>query len=189
MASDASPGDVLRRIVRALERAAVPYMLTGSFAGALHGRPRATQDIDIVIAPTAASLEHLLSEFPEARYYVSRDAALEAFEQASMFNVVDFETGWKIDFIFRKARSFSRAEFERRAQTDALGIRLFVATPEDLLISKLEWAKLGESERQIRDAAGIVSTQGSDLDDAYVQTWVEALGLQAQWDAARTVAP
>ena len=187
--SDVSPADVLGRVVLALGSAGVPYMLTGSFASALHGMPRATQDIDMVIAPTPESLERLLDQFPEKRYYVSREAALQASEKAGMFNVVDLETGWKIDFIFRKPRDFSQTEFDRRAQANALGVRLFVASAEDVLISKLEWAKLGESERQIRDAAGIIATQAADLDTAYVETWVARLGLDAQWDAARSAAP
>jgi hypothetical protein len=187
MASDAGPADVIERIARALESAGVPYMLTGSFASALHGAPRATQDIDVVIAPNLGSLRRLLRQFPEERYYVSRDAALEAYGSSGLFNVVDFETGWKIDFILRKPREFSQVEFERRTETDVLGVRLFVASAEDVLISKLEWAKLGESERQIRDAAGILRTQGSDLDVAYVAVWVKRLGLEVQWEAAKRI--
>jgi hypothetical protein len=189
MESGDRPAEVLGRIARALERAGVPYMLTGSFAGAVHGTPRSTQDIDIVIAPTEAALRQLLDEFPETSYCVSRDAALTAFSKAEMFNVVDFETGWKVDFIFRKPRDFSQEEFERRAEMDVLGLRVFVATPEDLLIAKLEWAHPGESERQIRDAAGIVATQGPDLDTSYVDIWVDRLGLRAQWEAARSAVP
>jgi hypothetical protein len=77
----------------------------------------------------------------------------------------------------------------RRTEAEALGIQLFVATAEDLLVSKLEWAKLGESERQIRDAAGIIATQGPDLDSIYVETWVDTLELRVQWDAARSAVP
>jgi hypothetical protein len=87
---------------------------------------------------------------------------------------------WKIDFIFLKPRAFSQEEFMRRVEADGLGMRLFVATPEDLLIAKLEWAKLGESDRQVRDAAGMIATQGGDLDMTYVEGWVERLGLGAQ---------
>ena len=76
MASGETVDDVIRRIVYILDSASVPYMLTGSFASSLHGMPRATQDIDLVIAPNPASLEALLKNFPEDQYYVSRDAAL-----------------------------------------------------------------------------------------------------------------
>jgi hypothetical protein len=188
MASGETIDDVIRRIINILDSASVPYMLTGSFASSLHGMPRATQDIDLVIAPNPASLEALLKSFPEDRYYVSREAAFDAYQRASIFNVIDFASGWKIDFIVRKPRDFSRLEFDRRTQANVLGTTVFVASPEDVLISKLEWAKLAASERQIEDAAGIIRTQGPDLDTAYIDHWAEKLGLQAHWAMAKAKA-
>ena len=185
MAYGETTDDVIRRIINILDAVSVPYMLTGSFASSLHGMPRATQDIDLVIAPNPASLEALLKNFPEDQYYVSREAAFDAYQRFSLFNVIDFASGWKIDFIVRKPRDFSQLEFERRAPAKVLGTTVFVATPEDVLISKLEWAKLAESERQIEDAAGIIRTQGHDLDTAYIEHWAEKLGLQAQWSLAK----
>lgn len=76
-------GGVLARVVAALDRADVPYMITGSVASASWGAPRATQDIDIVIAPVLGSLQRLLAEFPTEKYYVSREAALEAMAAAT----------------------------------------------------------------------------------------------------------
>jgi hypothetical protein len=54
-----------------------------------------------------------------------------------------------------------------------------------LVLSKFEWAKLAVSERQIADVVGILRTQGDDLDQAYIERWVAALGLDAQWNKAR----
>jgi hypothetical protein len=184
MASDAKPGEVLRRVVAALEGAGVPYMITGSIASSLHGAPRSTQDIDIVVDPTRESLEQLLNAFPTDQYYVSRNSAHDAFRKASLFNVIDQATGWKIDFIIRKARDFSRREFERRTQAPVLGTNLYVATAEDVLIAKLEWAKRSGSDRQIDDAATIIRMQGDRLDRAYVEPWVEELEIRDQWAAA-----
>ncbi|MFZ5890249.1 MAG: hypothetical protein ACOY0T_04195 [Myxococcota bacterium] len=95
------------------------------------------------------------------------------------------DSGWKIDFILRKSRSFSVEEFERRQQADLLGTRLFVASAEDVIVSKLEWAKLGESERQIRDVAGILKTKSDALDYRYIERWVISLGLENQWTTAK----
>jgi hypothetical protein len=86
-------------------------MLTGSLASAYYGAPRSTQDIDIVIAATPAQLRTLVQFFPSEEYYADLEAALEACQRQSMFNVVDLVTGWKIDFIFRQARAFSEEEF------------------------------------------------------------------------------
>jgi hypothetical protein len=188
MASDDSAEGVLHRILRALAAADVPYMLTGSLASAIHGAPRTTQDIDIVIAPTLGSLERLLRQFPPDGYYVSRDAALAAYGTEGMFNVIDMASGWKIDFIIRKSRPFSVAEFERRRTVDLLGSRLWVASAEDVMIAKLEWAKMAESERQIADVAGILRTQGEELDLGYIERWTNALGLQDEWAKAKSKA-
>jgi hypothetical protein len=92
---------------------------------------------------------------------------------------------WKIGFIVRKDRPFSIREFSRRKKIDILGVPLFAATPEDVLLAKLEWARLGESERQITDAAGIIEIQGAKLDIDYVERWVAALDIEDQWHAAR----
>jgi hypothetical protein len=177
--------ELFSRIRAALDAADVPHMLTGSFASSLHGTPRATQDIDIVIAPTRDQLLRLLAQFPESDYYVSRDVALDALARYGQFNVIDLATGWKIDFIVRRPRAFSREEFERRRPAAPADIDLDVATAEDVLIAKLEWAKLGASARQLDDAAGIIRLQGDDLDVAYVARWVEALGLVDQWRDAQ----
>ena len=158
MASDGTPDEVIRRVVAALDVAGVPYMITGSLASSLHGAPRSTQDIDIVVAPNRESLERLLSAFPESRYYVSRNSAFSALRESSMFNVIDHASGWKIDFIIRKAREFSQREFERRVEVSALGMSLYMARPEDVLLAKLEWAKRSGSERQIEDVAAHFGT-------------------------------
>jgi hypothetical protein len=176
--------DLLARVADLLGKAQVPYMLPGSYASSVHGTPRASQDIDIVIAPTQPQLSVLLKLLPDTEYYVSNEAALDAFVRESQFNVIDFATGWKVDFIIRRGREFSRTEFERRRLLELDGLALYVASPEDVLVAKLEWAKLGASSRQIEDAAGIVRLQGGQLDTIYVQRWVDSLGLQEQWAAA-----
>jgi hypothetical protein len=163
-------------------------MLTGSFASSLHGAPRTTQDIDVVIDPTPRSLLALVQQFPVEDYYVSEEAAREALAIEGMFNVIDLTSGWKIDFILRKSRPFSREEFGRRRTAELLGMPISVASPEDVVVAKLEWAKLGESERQIDDAAAIVRTQGAALDLEYVARWVAALGLTEPWARATKAA-
>lgn len=184
MASDDGAEGAIRRALEALQKAGVPYMLTGSFASSFHGAPRTTQDIDIVIAPTLGSLQRLVSEFPEDQYYVSREAALQAYGSESLFNVIDLESGWKIDFIVRRSRPFSVEEFARRREAEVLGTNVTIASAEDVILSKLEWAKMAGSERQITDVAGILRTQGADIDVEYVKRWVAVLGVQSEWERA-----
>jgi hypothetical protein len=92
-------------------------MLTGSFASAYHGAPRSTQDIDFVIQATPEQLKILAQALPETQYYVDLTAALEAHRRQSMFNVIDLESGWKVDFVLRKSRPFSKEEFSRWSST------------------------------------------------------------------------
>lgn len=178
---------LLARVVAALGKAGIPFMVAGSFASTAHGIPRATQDLDLVIDPPGPeALDALLRALPPEAYYADADAARDALQRRSMFNVVDLATGWKIDFIVRKDRPFSRQEFERRQALSLLGVAAFVASPEDTIIAKLEWSQRGGgSERQRRDVAGILEMLGSQLDRAYLEAWVRDLGLEAEWEAAR----
>lgn len=178
-------GEFLGRLVEALDGAGIPYMVAGSFASTYYGEPRTTHDIDMVVAPTARSLKVLLRALPEDDYYVSEEAALVALRDRGQFNVIDLETGWKVDLIVQKNRPFSRTELERRRPGRLLGVELMVASPEDVALTKLEWAKLSPSERQIRDVAGILRVSGSELDLDYLARWVEELQLSTQWKAAQ----
>ncbi len=157
-------------------------MVAGSFASTYHGVPRSTQDIDVVIDPTPSSLEVFLASLPEEDYYVDADAAREAFRRRSQFNLIDMATGWKVDLIVRKSRPFSIEEFRRRQPAELLGTRVFVATAEDSILSKLEWAKLGDSERQLRDVAGIIAVRAGTLDFPYLERWIAELDLAEQWE-------
>ena len=176
--------EVLEDLRNALERTGIPYMVTGSFVSSVHGVPRATQDIDVIVEPTRDQLLALMRILAEPVYDSDTEDALNALRHRSMFSVIDRRGIWKIDFIVRKERPFSKREFGRRRKIDILGLSLDAATPEDLLLAKLEWAKLGESERQIRDAAGIIEIQGATLDVDYVKKWAAALDIEDQWRAA-----
>jgi hypothetical protein len=175
-------------MVTRLDEAGIPYMLTGSFASAYHGVPRATQDIDFVIAPSRDQLRHLVARLPASEYYVDEAAALDALTHEAQFNVIDLTTGWKVDLMCRRARPFSRTEFDRRVSVDLHGLALFIATAEDLVLAKLEWGKRGGSQRQLEDVAGLLRVRGADLDLAYVALWVQELGIEEEWRAAMQAA-
>jgi len=183
-----STSEVFQRITSALDEAGIAYMLAGSFASAYYGAPRTTQDIDLVIAATPEQLRTLVGLLPRNEYYVDLEAALEASRQQSLFNIIDLATGWKVDLIIRKSRAFSHEEFRRRRLVRLQDIPLFVASLEDVVISKLEWARLAQSRRQIEDVAGILRMREHSLDLTYVETWVLELGLTAEWSDARRAA-
>jgi hypothetical protein len=183
-----SAAEVLRRISAALDRAGIAYMLSGSFASAYYGAPRSTQDIDLVIEANPAQLRTFIQSLPADECYADLDAALEAHQRQSWFNVIDLATGWKVDLIIRKSRAFSREEFSRRQRINLQGLPLFVASAEDIVIAKLEWSKLAQSQRQIEDVASILRMRSESLDRSYLETWVRELGLEREWDDARRTA-
>ena len=181
---------LLERVVRLLDAAGVPFMIAGSFASAAHGLPRATQDLDLVVDPPAPqALEAFVRSLSPDEYYVDADAVRDALRRRSMFNVVDHASGWKVDFIIRKNRPFSRDEFARRMKFVLFDVAVHIASPEDTIVAKLEWSKQsGGSERQRRDVAGILATVGQQLDRAHVERWVHDLDLLDEWLAAQKTA-
>jgi len=173
--------DLFRRISQLLEQSGIDYMLTGSFASSVYGMHRGSADIDFIIATDETGIKRLLDLLPEKAFYSELTHALEACRSNSMFNIIDNGTGFKVDFIFLKSRAFSREEFGRRKKAIVWGVPLYVATAEDIVLAKLEWAKLGESSRQIEDVAGILKVRSDALDLPYIEKWVAELGLTSQW--------
>ena len=176
----------LTTVVGALKEAKIPFMLTGPLAAAFYGTPRATQDIDLIIEPAPENLERLVDSLESAGLYVDRGSAREALRNGSQFNAIDPSSGWKADLIFRKQRAFSETEFARRGTNEILGIEVDLPTLEDLLIAKLEWSELGDSELQRRDIRELLELAGDSLDEAYLSRWVATLGLTAAWERVRS---
>jgi hypothetical protein len=175
--------DFLGIVTQILDKAGVPYMLTGSLAAAYYATPRATQDVDVVIDTSEEGLGRLVRGLLDADFYVDHDVALEAWRTEGQFNAIDPASGWKIDLIVRKGRDFSAIEFERRRRTDLLGVEVSLASLEDIVLAKLEWAQMGDSELQRGDVARLLERAGSQLDQAYVTKWVKVLGLENEWSA------
>ncbi len=175
----------LRRVAEILDEAGVPYMLTGSLASAYYAVPRATHDLDVVIAAEEPGIERIVQGLLTAGCYVDRDAALEARRTHGQFNAIDPESGWKVDLIVRRDRPYSRTEFERRERVTLLGVEVAVASLEDVLIAKLEWGRLGDSALQRRDVVQLLERTWEQLDQSYLKKWVTELALQSEWDEAR----
>lgn len=178
----------LRRICAALEHHDIPYMVTGSVASSIHGVPRSTNDLDIVIAPNREQLRELVYFVKRFGYFAQAEVAEHALRLRDQFNIIDFPNGWKVDLIIRKEREFSITEFERRKDIQVGDLRFVIARPEDVLIAKLEWTKISPSDRQMQDAAGILTAQAAQLDMEYIDKWVVELDLHEQWQAVRELA-
>jgi len=179
-----STHDLLARLSAALGEAGIPYMFTASFASSFHGTPRASNDFDLVMAPTPEQLRVLKDILPEADYYFDLDDALQELKRRGQFNIIDLAGGWKVDFIIRKQREFNLSEFDRRFPIEFEGVSIFMASAEDVVLAKLEWAKKSSSERQIEDVAGILRIQADELDRTYIERWIKDLQVESQWREA-----
>lgn len=174
-----------RQVIEMLDEAGVPYMLTGSLASAYYAIPRATQDLDVVIATDEARVEEIVQRLSRLGWYVDRDAAKEAYRTRGQFNAIDPSSGWKVDFIVRKDRPYSRIEFDRRVQVSLLDLEVSITSLEDILIAKLEWSRLGDSVLQRHDVLQLLERAWERLDRDYVEKWVAELGLSSEWENAR----
>lgn len=172
----------LASVVSALDRLGIPFMLTGSVATSFHGRPRATHDADLVIDPTPVQLDAFVEALTLAGFYVDPDGAREALRRRIQFNAIETQYACKIDLIVRRDRPFSMEELGRRVLVDLTFAKAVpIVSPEDAILSKLEWARRsGDSEKQLADAAGVVELNPS-LDRAYIERWAADLGVHDLW--------
>jgi len=167
--------DIVRDISRKFEQAGIAYMLTGSMAMNYYAQPRMTRDIDVVIELTPDKIDKLSALFhPE--YYVSEPSIRESLAHESIFNLIHQQSVIKIDCIVRKNTDYRRIEFGRRRQVSILDFTTYIASKEDVIISKLFWAKDSRSELQLRDVRNLLAT-GYDAD--YLRRWTGELGLDS----------
>jgi hypothetical protein len=169
--------DVIRDLASRLERGGNNYMLTGSFAMNYYALPRMTRDIDIVVALEQRDVDALIALF-SPDYYVARESVVRAIARESVFNLIHQETIIKVDFIIRKSGDYRQLEFERRKCVTIQDFTTWIVSKEDLIISKLAWAKSARSEQQIRDVRNLLAT-GYDAD--YINVWTSRLGLDDLW--------
>lgn len=167
--------DVVRDVAGRLERAGIPYMLTGSMAMNFYAQPRMTRAIDVVIDAGAEDAERLAALFAPD-YYVSPEAVRDAVRRRFLFNVIHQESLIKVDCIVRKAQPFRQVEFERRQRVRVGDADVAIVSKEDLILSKLDWARDSHSEVQLRDVRNLLAT---GCDEPYLRHWLEALGLTA----------
>jgi len=172
-----SQTDFLKDIVASLEQAGIAYMVSGSISSTFYGRPRSTQDIDIVIEASSENIQELVTVLLNKNYCADDQAAMDALSNSTLFNVFDATSGYKADFIIRKNRPYSVEEFRRRKSVNLLGLSVYLVAPEDAILSKLEWAKMGQSERQFTDALGVAIVQAERLDWQYLKKWSAILDL------------
>ena len=176
-----SQPELLKLVGQRLTAAGIDYMVSGSIVSSLQGEPRATHDIDIVVAvqaPAADAAACLKAAFPEPDFHLDESAVRDAIVARGMFNLIDTREGDQVDFWLLTEDAFDRARFDRRYLEIFEGTRLPVSRPEDTILMKLRWAAmLGGSEKQFTDALRVYEVQHGQLEESYLDGWAATLGV------------
>jgi hypothetical protein len=169
--------DVLRDLTQRFTSGNIDYMLTGSMAMNFYAEPRMTRDIDVVVALESTSVDMFVRLFV-SDYYLAREAIARAIAAETVFNLIHNETVIKVDCIVRKSSDYRRVEFQRRQSITIQDFDVWITSKEDLIISKLDWARNSRSELQFRDVRNLLA---SGYDSLYVEKWSRKLGVYELW--------
>jgi hypothetical protein len=166
-------------VTKTLERLGIPYAVGGSLASSVHGVMRSTLDVDIVADMRLEHIQPLVAALSKD-FYADDEMMRDAIEHQSSFNLIHYETAFKVDIFIRKSRAFDQMQLERRRMaviTTDPEQSVYVTSPEDIILSKLEWYRLGGevSERQWRDVLGVLKTRAGALDIDYLRKWAKEL--------------
>jgi len=169
---------ILVKIAKILDSLGIKYFVTGGFAVSIWGRPRATFDIDIVIKiiePQVSKLARAWRSISKAGY-ADENMIRDAIRNKGEFNFIDPDSCLKVDFWVKK-ESDNPPEFKNRKLEKISGQNVYFISPEDLILSKLQWYRLSCSDRHIEDVKSVISISGKRLDKKYLNRWIGKLGL------------
>jgi len=182
--------ELLLYLVECLEKLKIPYLITGSIASMAYGEPRFTNDIDIVADIKPAQAEEFKSCFPENDFYLEVDSMKKALEHRQQFNIIHPSSGLKADVIISKKDDFDKARFGRIKKLNVSESKSAnFASPEDVIIKKMEYFQTGESEKHLRDIASMLKISGQEIDRLYISAWAERLELTKIWEAIQKRIP
>jgi hypothetical protein len=180
---------VTLRLVEELRRLGIDYLVGGSVASSVHGRPRTTDDVDVVARLAGAHVDSLVAALA-AEFYIDGDMIRDAIARRSSFNIIHLNTMLKVDVFVFDGSDLAAAEMARRVAVPLRGVTVWFASPEDIVVQKLAWYERGHriSERQWRDVLGVLSVQGARFDVGYARRWAAQLGLSELLEQALTEA-
>ncbi|MFZ0455592.1 MAG: hypothetical protein WCE54_07570 [Ignavibacteriaceae bacterium] len=170
----------LEPLIKAFEELKILYYIGGSIASSAYGTARSTLNIDLV----TNLLTHHIKPFTEKlkdEYYVDAEMIAEAIKTKSSFNLLHLQSMLKIDIFILKDSTYSTKEFERKVkdklEEDEKPINIYLCSPEDIILNKLEWYKIGgkTSEKQWSDILGVIKVQAENLDRDFLKYWAKQL--------------
>lgn len=173
------PRDLLVDIGDILNRLKIPYIITGGMAVLVWGRPRFTADIDLIVELHQSQVDELVKALMALgeKGYIDKNTVQEALSHKGEFNFIDGETGIKVDFWILKDNPFDSSRLERGRVREIRGQKLYFISPEDLILSKLQWYEQSRSSRHLKDAESVLKISGKKLDMNYLEKWGRKLGL------------
>lgn len=166
--------ELLKRVCNALDDNDFLYMISGSIALNIYAIPRMTRDIDIVIELPLDRIDEFVELFPNC--YLEKLTIKEEVKRLGLFNIIDHETGFKLDFIPRKETEYFRLAFERRVRVKELDTELWIISLEDLIIAKIIWIQTYQSEKQMQDIENLLLNPDKDM--KYINKWCLDLELE-----------
>jgi len=174
----ADPFQFAARIARLLDSLGIRYVIGGSVASSFYGEPRSTLDLDVMIEADEAGARSL-AEALQGEFYVDADAAVEAVQHGSTFNAIHVASAMKVDFFIAENEDAVRTQLDRRRGLDVEDTVLWFYAPEDIIVRKLVWFRMGGevSERQWNDVTNVLRVLRDRLDDAYLARAAEAFGV------------
>jgi hypothetical protein len=175
--------ELLKDVALRLENAGFEYMMTGSMALAFYSTPRMTRDIDIILQLSYTDVGKIVVLFKED-FYIDENSVRQAVRDQSMFNIIHHESVLKVDFIIRKDEEYRKEEFLRKRKITIEGSQVSIVSPEDLILSKLVWAKTSQSALQLRDVKQMM-LNNQKIDAAYLTKWSRALGVEELLQSAK----
>ena len=173
------PVEVTLKVTDVFERLGIPYLIAGSLASTLYGMVRTTQDSDIVAEMRTEHIQQFVSALQD-EFYVDEEMIAESIQHNSSFNIIHRETLFKVDVFIPRPRLFVQSQLARAQKqtfTFEAEVSAKFASPEDTILSKLEWYRMGGevSDRQWRDILGVLKTRAGDLDLTYLRKWANDL--------------
>lgn len=173
--------EVFQGILQRLDNHSIPYMVVGSVASIIYGEPRMTNDMDVVIQVSPGRADEFRDLFPESEFYCPPLNVIQSeITSRGQFNIIHHNSGLKVDFVIQKQGDHGRKEFERRRSIPFWeDFEATVATPEDIIIKKLNYFREGGQSKHIEDIRGIMAH--TEIDRDYLDHWINRLGLQKTW--------
>jgi len=174
--------EFVTRVVAALRKLGIPYMVVGSFSSNVYGKPRSTKDADVVIEIGSRSISELAMEMgPD--FTCDPQLTFETVTGTMRYRLAHPATNFTIELFLLSDEPHDKERFRRKLSGDiGDGQKTFVPTAEDVIITKLRWSKQGLRQKDVDDCDSVIAVQAEHLDVEYIRRWCDAHGTREIFD-------